>query len=64
MTNQYCIILVGHLEDIEVDIAIVRTYADFEVINIMGDKGPYPTLLGIYWAFQNYVQLLTSNEKL
>ena len=27
---------------------------DFEVIEIMGDKDPYPTLLGIDWAYENY----------
>jgi hypothetical protein len=24
------------------------------VIKIMGDKDPYPALLGIYWAYENY----------
>ena len=44
----------GRLEDVEVDVAGVKTYTDFEVIDIMGDKNPYPTLLGIDWAFENY----------
>jgi len=39
---------------VEVDIAKVKTYAEFKVINIMGDKDPYPTLLGIEWDFENY----------
>jgi hypothetical protein len=26
---------------------------DFEVIEIMGDKDPYPALLGINWAYEN-----------
>ena len=47
MENQYCIIPVGRLEDVEVDIARVNNCADFEVIDIMGDKDPYPALLGI-----------------
>lgn len=54
MENQYCILLMGHMEDVEVDIARENTYADFEVIYIMGDKYPYPTFLGIKWAFENY----------
>ena len=30
-------------------------FPDFEVIEIMGDKDPYPTLLGIDWDYHNYV---------
>jgi hypothetical protein len=33
----------------------VKTIDDFEVIEIMGEKDPYPYLLGIEWAYQNYV---------
>ncbi|WP_160144215.1 retropepsin-like aspartic protease, partial [Parafrankia sp. Ea1.12] len=54
MANQYCILEVGRLEDVEIDLAGVKTYADFEVIEIMGDKDPYPALLGIDWAYENY----------
>ena len=28
--------------------------ANFEVIEIMGDKDPYPALLGIDWGYENY----------
>ena len=42
------------LEGVEVDIAGVKTYMDFEVIDIMGDKDPYLALLGIDWDFENY----------
>lgn len=38
----------------EVDVVGVKTHANFEVIDIMGDKDPYPTLLGIYWDYENY----------
>ena len=55
MANQYCIVPIGRLEGVEVDIAGVKTYMDFEVIDIMGDKDPYPALLGIDWDFENYV---------
>ena len=47
MENQYYILLVGWLEDVEVDIMGVRTYVKFEVTNIMGEKDPYPALLRI-----------------
>jgi hypothetical protein len=33
----------------------VKTVADFEVIKIMGHKDPYFALLGIDWAYDNYV---------
>jgi hypothetical protein len=36
-----------------VDIDGVRTFADFEVIEIVDDSCPYPTLLGIDWSFNN-----------
>ena len=36
-----------------VDINGVRSFADFEVIEIIGDSRPYPTLLGIDWAIDN-----------
>jgi hypothetical protein len=36
-----------------VDIDGVRTFAYFEVIEIVDDSFPYPTLLGIDWAFNN-----------
>jgi len=37
-----------------VDVVGVITHVDFKVIGIMGDKDPYPTLLEIDWAFENY----------
>ena len=32
----------------------LRTYTDFEVIDIVDDTNPYPTLLGIDWAIDNH----------
>jgi hypothetical protein len=40
---------------VEIDVAGVKNVDDFEVIEIMGDKDPYPALLGIVWAYDNYV---------
>ena len=31
----------------------LRTYAEFEVIDIVDDQNTYPTLLGIYWEIEN-----------
>ena len=54
MANRYCIFSIGKLENVEIDVAGVKTVADFEVIKIMGDKGPYPELLGINWDYNRY----------
>ena len=48
MANQYKIFPISRLENVEVDLAGVKTVADFEVIEILDDKDPYPTLLG-HW---------------
>jgi hypothetical protein len=48
MENQYCIYLVGRLKNVvQVDLDRFKTVAGFKVIEIMGKKYPYPTLLGI-----------------
>jgi hypothetical protein len=36
-----------------VNIDGVRSVADFEVIEIVDDSQPYPTLMGIEWEFDN-----------
>ena len=53
MENQYCIFPIGRLENMEIDVAGVKIMVDFQFIEIMGDKDPYPTLLGIDWAYEN-----------
>ena len=40
----------GRLPQVPVDIDGVRTFADFEVIEIIGDSRPYPALLSIDWV--------------
>jgi hypothetical protein len=54
MENQYFIFLVGRLKNVERYVAGVKTTVDFEVIEILGDKDPYPALLKIVWAYNNY----------
>jgi hypothetical protein len=41
------------VEGIPVDLDGVCTMADFEVIDIVENTSPYPTLLGLDWAFDN-----------
>jgi hypothetical protein len=51
MANHQVVSPFGILEHVHVNIDRVRTFADFEVIEIVDDNCPYPTLLGIDWAF-------------
>jgi hypothetical protein len=55
MANQQVVSPFGRLEHVLVDIDGVRTFIDFEVIEIVDDNCPYPTLLGIDWAFNNSI---------
>jgi hypothetical protein len=47
MDNQQVVSPVGRMEHVPMDIDIVRMFADFEVIEIVDDSCPYPSLLGI-----------------
>jgi hypothetical protein len=53
MANQQAASPFRRLDHILVDIEGVRTFAYFEVIEIIDDSFPYPALLGIDWAFNN-----------
>jgi hypothetical protein len=53
MANQKAVSSFGRLEHVHVDIDEVKTFTDFELINIVDDSCPYPTLLGIDWDFNN-----------
>ena len=55
LANQQRVSPLGRLPQVPVDIDGVRSFADFEVIEIIGDSRPYPVLLGIYWAIDNMV---------
>jgi hypothetical protein len=55
MANQQVVIPFGRLEHVHVDVDGVRTFANFEVIEIVDNSFPYPTLLGIDWDFNNSI---------
>ena len=55
LANQQRVPPLGQLPQVPFDIDGVRSFADFEVIEIIGDSRPYPALLGIDWAFDNMV---------
>ena len=43
----------GRFSSVPVDIDGVSTLEDFEVIEIIDDRNPYPALLGIEWELDN-----------
>jgi hypothetical protein len=45
---------IGRLKGVTIDLDGVRTMADFEVIERVYGTTPYPTLLGLDWAFDNH----------
>jgi hypothetical protein len=47
MANQQVVSPFGRLEHVPMDIDGVRTFAEFEVIEIVYENCPYPALLGI-----------------
>ena len=53
LANQAKLLLIGRLSNETVDVEGLRTSTDFEVINIVDDTEPYPTLLGIDWSIDN-----------
>jgi hypothetical protein len=55
MANQQVASPFGRLEHVLVDVDGVRTFAEFEVIEIVDDSCPYPELLGIDLPFNNLI---------
>ena len=53
LSNQQKIMPLGIFPSVPVDIDGVSTLAYFEVIEIIGDRNPYPALLGIEWEIEN-----------
>jgi hypothetical protein len=53
LVNQHKIVLIGRLTGVPVNIDGVCNMEDFEVIEIVDDSQPYPTLMGLEWDFDN-----------
>ena len=47
LVNQSKVLPIGRLTQVPVEVEGLRTYADFEVIDIIDDTNPYLALLGI-----------------
>ena len=50
LANQEKVQPIGLISNLVVDIEVMKTHADFDVIEVLEDGGSYPTLLGIGWA--------------
>ena len=53
LTNQAKVLPIGWLSNVPVDVEGLRTFEDFEIINIVDDTNPYPALLGIDCVVDN-----------
>ena len=50
LVNQSKVLPIGRLTQVHVEVGGLRTYAYFEVIDIVDEKNTYPVILGIDWA--------------
>ena len=53
LANQPKVLPIGRLTQVPVEVNGLRTYVDFEVIDIVDDTNPYPALPGIDWELDN-----------
>jgi hypothetical protein len=53
LANQQRVLPIGRLKWVIIDLDGVHTKSNFEVIEIVDGTTPYPTLLGLDWAFEN-----------
>jgi hypothetical protein len=64
LENQHRFLPIGILKGVTVDLDGVHTKAYFEVIEIVDDMTPYPTLLGLDWAFENQAIINLKTRKM
>jgi hypothetical protein len=64
LENQHRVIPIGRLKGVIVDLDGVHNKEDFEVIEIVEDTTPYPTLLGLDWAFENQAIINLKTRKM
>ena len=64
LVNQQKIVALGRFPSVLVDIDGVNTLVDFEVIEIIDNSNPYPALLGIEWALDNYAVINLKNRQM
>ena len=55
LVNQSKVLPISRLTQVHVEVKGLRTYDNFEVIEIFDDTNPYTTLLGIDWEIDNQI---------
>jgi hypothetical protein len=64
LSSQHRVLTIGRLTGVKVYLDGVCTKADFEVIEIVDDTTPSPTLLGLDWAFDNQAIINLKTRKM
>jgi hypothetical protein len=63
LSNKHRVIPIGRLKGILVDLDGVCIMVNFEVIDIVDNTTPYPTLLGLDWEFDNQIIINLKTRK-
>jgi hypothetical protein len=64
LTNKHRVLPIERLKGVTIDLDGVHTMVDFEVIKIVDGTTPYPTLLGLYWEFDNQAIINLKTRKM
>jgi hypothetical protein len=64
LANQHRVLPIGRMKGVTIDLDGVCTKVDFEVIKIVDGTTPYPTLLGLDWAFENQAIINLKTRKM
>ena len=64
LSNQHRVLSIGRLKGVTVDLDGVHTKENFEVIEIVDGKTPYPKFLGLDWAFDNQAIINLKTRKM
>jgi hypothetical protein len=64
LANQHRVLPKGRLKGVTIDLDGVRTKSYFEFIEIVDGTTPYPTLLGLDWAFDNQTIINLKTRKM
>jgi hypothetical protein len=64
LANQHRVLPIVRLKGVTVDLDGVHTKEDFEVIEIVDDTTPYPSLLGLDWSFDNHAIINLKTRKI
>jgi hypothetical protein len=64
LENQHRVLPIGRLKGEIIDMDGVHIVANFEVIEIVYGTTPYPSLLGLEWAFDNQDVIKLKTQKM